>query len=141
MKNLILVLFLFFFKNIYSQTNLNDLGKKTYNEVLSSESISPCEITEKKTLTYCVEDGSKISYLFNNQILNSIITMTAFSSRYAAEKELENEISKTKRSLGIVPRISNGNTIFNTLESPIMVSFSVNFVNETYFLVHYIGKK
>jgi hypothetical protein len=141
MKKIILVLFLFFIQNSYSQINLKDLGKKSYNEVLSSESISPCEITEKKTLTYCVENGSKISYIFNNQILSAIITMTAFPSQYSAEKELENEISKTKKSLGVEPRISNGNTIFNTLESPIMVSFSVNYVNQTYFLVHYIGKK
>jgi hypothetical protein len=67
--------------------------------------------------------------------------MTAFSSKYAAEKELENEISKSKSSLGILPRISNGKTIFNTLESPIFVSYSVEFVNQTYFLVHYIAKK
>jgi uncharacterized membrane protein len=142
MKIFLLFISLFVFNNGFSQTSVNDFGKKTFDEVMNTESYSPCEVTEKKTITYCVEDGSRISFLFNNhQILYGIMTMTAFSSKYAAEKELENEISKSKSSLGILPRISNGKTIFNTLESPIFVSYSVEFVNQTYFLVHYIAKK
>ena len=79
--------------------------------------------------------------MFKNQVLSGIMTMTAFSTQYAAERELENEIQRSKSSLGIEPYISNGKTMFNTLESPIFVTFSVEFVNKTYFLVHYIGKK
>ena len=141
MKIYFLVLSLFLFNGSFSQTNVNDLGKKSFEEVINSESISPCEVTEKKTITYCVEDGSRLSFLFKNQVLSGIMTMTAFSTQYAAERELENEIQRSKSSLGIEPYISNGKTMFNTLESPIFVTFSVEFVNKTYFLVHYIGKK
>jgi hypothetical protein len=141
MKTLFLVLSLFLFKGGISQINVNDLGKKRFDEVIKSESNSPCEVTENKIITYCVEDGSKLSFLFKNQVLNGIITMTAFSSRNAAERELENEILNSKSSLGIEPYISNGKTMFNSLESPIFVTLSVEYVNKTYFLVHYIAKK
>ena len=48
MKIYFLVLSLFLFNGSFSQTNVNDLGKKSFEEVINSESISPCEVTEKK---------------------------------------------------------------------------------------------
>ena len=141
MKIILLVLSFFLFENSFSQINVNDLGRKTFNEVKSAFSISPCEISDKVIITYCVEDGSRISFLFKNQILDGIMTMTAFSTRYAAEKELEHEISREKSSLGIDPFITNGKTIFNTLESPIFITYSVEYYKQTYYSVHYIEKK
>lgn len=58
---------------------------------MNTESYSPCEVTDKKIITYCIEDGSRMSFLFIDQILNGIMNMTTFSSRYAAEKVLQNE--------------------------------------------------
>lgn len=141
MKIYFLVVILLVSKVSFSQTNVNDLGKKSYYEVINEEAIPPCEIIEKKIITYCVEDGSRLSFLFENQVLNGIMTMTAFLTKYSAERELESEIRRSKSSLGIQPYLSNGKAMFNDLRSPIFVTFSVEYVNKTYFLVHYIGNK
>ena len=67
--------------------------------------------------------------------------MTAFSSQYAAEKQLEYEISLEKQTLGIEPFRTNGQTIFNTLDSPIFISYGVDYVDKTYFMIQYIANK
>jgi hypothetical protein len=141
MKNILFVLGIFLFNNAVCQINVNDLGKKTFYEVKSAFSIQPCEVTDNLIVTYCVEDGSRLSFLFKNRVLNGIMTMTAFSSQYGAEKVLDFEISKLKSELGIQPATVNGKTIFNTPESPIFTTFSVEYVNKTFYLVHYISKK
>ena len=141
MKIILLVLSLFLFENSFSQINVNDLGKKTFYDVKNAYTITPCEVTDRLIITYCVEDGSRLSFLFKNQILNGIMTMTAFSSKYAAENNLESEISKEKTSLGIEPYITNGKTIFNNLDSPIFITYGIEYTNQTFYTVHYIEKK
>ncbi len=125
----------------WSQVGIADIGKKDFYAVKRSFNILPCEVTNNQVLTYCVENGSRLSFLFTNQTLNGIMYMTAFATRNAAERELETEISNEKRSLGIEPFITNGKVIFNTLDSPIFISYAVEYTNGTYFLVQYISKK
>jgi hypothetical protein len=137
------VLFVLFFNfSAFCQINVSDLGKKNFSEVKNAHNrSSPCEVTEKKVLTYCVEDGSMLSYLFDNELLNGIMTMTAFSTQYAAERELEKEISEQKSTLGIEPFISNGKTMFYTISSPIYITYSVENQNSTYYMIYYVAKK
>ena len=141
MKKLIFLLLLAPFFSFAQQINVSDLGKKNFREVENAHTISPCEVTGGKVLSYCVQDGSRISYLFVNELLNGIMTMTSFSTQYAAERELEKEISERESTLGIEPFISGGKTMFNTLSSPIYMSYSVDKVNNTYYLICYIAKK
>jgi|APGre2960657444_1045066.scaffolds.fasta_scaffold83036_1 hypothetical protein len=141
MKINLLVLSLFLFKYSFSQINVNDIGKKTFYEVKNAFSVSPCEVKDKAVLTYCIENGSKNSFIFTNQVLDGIIIMTAFSSQYAAEKDLEYEISRETSSLGIKPFITGGKTFFSTPESPIFVTYSVEYINRTYYMVHSILKQ
>ncbi len=132
---------LLFFNQAISQVTAFDLGKKKFDDVVNLHSNSPCELIDKRVLTYCVEDGSKISYVFKNQILQGIMYMTAYSSKYAAERELEIEITKNKASLGIIPNVINGKAIFDKLESPIFMTLSVEYFNQKYYLVNYVAKK
>ena len=140
MKKFLLVISLFLVKYSFSQINVSDIGKKTIYDVKSAYSISPCE-DDEQIITYCVENGSRISYLFKNKILDGIMTMTAFSTRYGAEKELELEVSKRKASIGIEPVVSGGKTWFFTSNSPIFVTYSVEYVNQTYYMVFYVARQ
>jgi hypothetical protein len=140
-KALLLLFALLYTQMLWSQVGIADIGKKDFYSVKRSFDISPCEVTNNQVLTYCVENGSRLSFLFANQTLNGIMYMTAFATRNAAERELETEISNEKKSLGIEPFITNGKVIFNTLDSPIFISYAVEYTNGTYFLVQYISKK
>ena len=131
--------FLIVFKS-FSQITVNDLGRKTYSQVRAIESVYPCE-ADNLIVTYCVEDGSRLSYLFKNQVLDQIMTMTAFPTQSSAERQLEREIAEAKSLLGVEPFIMGGQTLFNTLDSPIFVSYGVSVLNQTYYMVHLIGKK
>jgi hypothetical protein len=51
------------------------------------------------------------------------------------------EISKAKSSLGVEPFMVGGQTLFNTLDSPIFVSYGIQVIDQTYFMIHLIGKK
>lgn len=140
MKKIILLLGLFQFEQGYSQIGVTDIGLKSWYQVKNYQSTSPCEVTAQQVLTYCVEDGSKISYLFKNNILDGIATMTAFSTRYAADRALEYAIASQKAALGFEPFISGGQTIFLKKESPIYCSYSVEYINRTYYMVFYVAK-
>lgn len=140
MRILFLVLSFLIIQNSFSQVNVSDLGIKTYRQVLAAESGSPCE-ADDLIVTYCVEDGSRLSYLFKGEILDKIMTMTAFPTQASAERQLEKEISETKLSIGVEPFMVGGQTLFNTLDSPIFVSYGIKEINQTYFMIHLIGKK
>jgi hypothetical protein len=140
MKKLFFALTFFIIQNTFSQITVNDLGRKTYNQVRAIESVSPCE-ADNLIVTYCVEDGSRLSYLFKNQVLDQIMTMTAFPTQSTVERQLEKEISEAQSSLGVEPFLMGGQTLFNTLDSPIYVSYGMKIIDGTYFMVHLIGKK
>lgn len=139
-KTILLILSFSTVVNSFSQISVNDLGKKTYRQIRAIETVSPCE-ADNLIVTYCVADGSRLSYLFKGDILDKIMTMTAFPTQIAAERQLEREIAETKSSLGIEPFMVGGQTLFNILDSPIFVSYGVSIVDQTYYMVHLIGKK
>jgi hypothetical protein len=43
---------------------VTDLQKKSFSKVQNSFSIPACEITNNNLITYCVENGSRLSFLF-----------------------------------------------------------------------------
>ena len=140
MKTILLALSFLTVADCYSQVTVNDLGKKTYQQIRAEEAVSPCE-SDNLIVTYCVEDGSRLSYLFKGEILDKIITMTVFPTKASAERQLEREIAEAKVSLGVEPFMMGEQTLFNTLNSPIFVSYGIKEINQTYFIVHLIGKK
>jgi hypothetical protein len=140
MKTFLIALFFFIVCESFSQVTVNDLGKKNYRQVRAVESVSPCE-DDDRIVTYCVSDGSRLSYLFKGGILDQIMTMTTFPTQSLAERQLEKEISEARSSLGVEPFLMGGQTLFNTLDSPIYVSYGMKVIDGTYFMVHLIGKK
>jgi len=141
MKKLLLLSALLIFACSYGQVDVTDLGKKSFSEVQNSFSFPACEVTNDEVITYCVENGSRLTFLFKNRVLNGIMTMTSFPTQYSAERELELEIKREKSSIGIEPFISNGKTMFNTLNSPVFITYSVEYFNQSYYMIHYIGAK
>jgi hypothetical protein len=142
MKSAILIL-IFCFLNLKSQAQnnkqigLQDLGKTYYTDVKNSYSIKPCEETTGKALTYCVSDGSKVSYMFTNYKLTSIVNFTAYPLKYRAEAELERLINEQSRKMGIQPYYSNGMALFKTNNSNIILAFQVIEISGTYYLGTY----
>lgn len=117
------------------QIGIEDIGNAFFNEVKNSESIKPCQETPGKSLIYCVEDGSKITYLFKNYKLSSIVNSTAFLLKSDAEAELKKEVNLQTRKTGIRPAYVSGMAIFNSPNSDISLSFSVTEIQGTYYLV------
>lgn len=122
------------------QIGIEDLGNAFYNEVKNSQSVKPCEESPGKALTYCVEDGSKITYTFENYRLTGIINLTAFLLKSQAESELQNEITLYSRKWGIKPYYSNGMAMFFSNKTDISVAFGVTEIEGTYYLATYFTK-
>jgi hypothetical protein len=91
MKNSIYLIILFIFfspKKINGQT-IQDFGTMTFSEVQSMNDYKPCDIVYNKLLMYCVEDESKIVYLFKSGVLDAIQTHTIYSNYHILEHRLQ----------------------------------------------------
>ena len=119
------------------QIGLEDLGNAFYNEVKNSQSVKPCEESPGKALTYCVEDGSKITYTFENYKLTGIVNHTAFPLKSQAEAEYIRVINEQTRKTGIRPHFSNGMALFNSSNTNISLAFQVVEISGTYYLANY----
>ena len=82
-----------------------------------------------------------ISYLFENNILHGIISSTAFTSKYLAEKELEKQVSEFESKHSIVGFKQNGQVLMNPPNGLIAVSFGVDEKNNTPYLMEYVFLK
>jgi hypothetical protein len=136
-----LFLFCFLTQNYQAQygkqIGLQDLGKISYTDVKNSHSIKPCEEITGKALTYCVGDGSKVSYTFTNYKLTSIVNFTAYPLKYQAESEFERLINEQSRKTGIQPYYSNGMAMFMPNNSNVILAFQVIEMGGTYYLGTY----
>jgi hypothetical protein len=119
------------------QIGIEDLGNAFYNEVKNSQSVKPCEESPGKALTYCVEDGSKITYTFENYKLTGIVNHTAFPLKSQAEAEYIRVIHEQTRKTGIRPHYSNGMALFNSSNTNISLAFQVVEISGTYYLANY----
>jgi hypothetical protein len=117
--------------------NISDLGRKSYSDIKSMQKTDACEITIGKALTYCVEDGSNITYIFKNNILNGIMFSTPFSSKSEAEIELKKEISAFSTKNRISPYSVGGQTLFRKEDVPYKVSYGLQDRSGTTYLVYY----
>jgi hypothetical protein len=122
--------------NLFSQ-DINDLGKKSYYDVKSMNNVEPCEITFGKVLTYCVTDGSRIAYLFKDNILNGIMFQTPYLTKSQAELALQKEVVNFELKNNIKPSYGNGGALFYYPNSPISVSFGVRDFKGTPYLLYY----
>jgi hypothetical protein len=132
MKNVSLIIALILGCNAYSQ-GLNDLGVMSYQQVLKMNSTNPCKETFNQLLTYCVDDGSYISYTFSSNKLNGIIFLTPYLNKSLAEKGLENDVLTFSRKVGKQPIYNSGMVLF-PMTSEIGVTFEVISYNGTYYV-------
>jgi hypothetical protein len=122
--------------NAFTQ-DISDLGRKSFSDIKAMYNIEPCEVTGTKVLSYCVEGGSRINYMFENNKLNGIMFLTSYLTRSQAERGLENEVSVFSDKNKIKPYFSNGSAYFYMENSPFNVSFSVIEFQGTPYLVYY----
>jgi hypothetical protein len=120
----------------YSQ-NISDLGRKSFYEIKAMEKMEPCEITIGKALTYCVEDGSKITYVFENNILRGVMFLTPFLSKSEAESELKKTVNNFATRNSIKPVLENGSATFYNLEIPLSVSYGLKDLSGTTYLFYF----
>lgn len=121
---------------LYSQS-IDDIGVKTFYEVKAMQDVEPCEVTIGRALTYCVSNGNKLSYIFENNRLKGIMFMTAFDTKIHAELELKKEVSDFYRRNEITPTYTNGITLFIIPKSKLTVTYEVKEYQGTYYLMYY----
>jgi hypothetical protein len=122
--------------SLFSQ-DIRDLGTKSFYDIKSREKTGACEITPGKALTYCVEDGSRITYIFENSILYGIMFQTPFLTKSQAEKELNREVSSFAYRNNIEPVYGNGMALFFQPDNPIAVSYGLKDYMGTTYLMYY----
>ena len=122
--------------HIFSQ-NVSDLGKLSFVEVQNMQSISACEVSQNKILTYCVENGNLISFIFEEGILNGIMLSTAFPTKSQAEQNLAKQINTFETKNNVAPYHSNGQTFFETPNSNLSISYGIKERNGTYYVMYY----
>jgi len=116
---------------------LSDLGKKHFSEIKAKYKIEPCDLTYGKTLTYCVEGGNRIIYLFDNNLLYGIMFQTAFLNKREAEKQLDIEVSNFSKKHSIKPSYGNGMALFTLPYQNLGVSFGIIDEPGTFYLIHH----
>jgi hypothetical protein len=141
MKNSIYLIVLIVFsipKELSGQT-IQDFGKKSFNEVQSMNNYKPCDIVYNKLLMYCVQDESKIVYLFKAGVLNAIQMHTIYSSEYEAKLALENEIKRFANKNNSTPiDMEGGGAMFYQESAPIAVSFKILNYDGNYYVATHI---
>lgn len=71
----------------------------TKTQILNSTDGDPCKITDNG-IWYCGKNGSLINYTFRNNLVNSVMYMWEFNSKYEADLDVKNEIAKYKITYG-----------------------------------------
>lgn len=114
---LISFVFLFFslsnFNSICAQS-IDSFGK-TIQEIRNMHAAAPCEVTPNEVLTYCVSNGDKISYMFENNKLNGLMFSTIYPTQYQAEKALENEVEAFSKETNMMPFYNNGQALTKSI--------------------------
>lgn len=120
---------------------VQDLGVMSSSKLKSiyynNYGINPCENTNDKVITYCVDGGSKMSFLFEFDRLNGIMMMDPYISEYRANSELEKAVNDFKVKNGVYPTYSNGAAVFFKQGVSFAYSLSVRNFKGTYYLLSY----
>ena len=123
------------FTVVFAQS-IDSFGK-TIQEIRSFHSIAPCEVTPNEVLTYCVENGDKISYIFENNKVNGLMFLTIYLTQYQAEKALENEVEAFSKETNMTPIYNNGKALFSSLDSPFSVVYGIREIAGNIYLIYY----
>lgn len=96
MKKYYLVILLLGAFQIFSQNDKIGYSKTQIIDIMDRE---PCKISDNQ-FWYCEEDGDFINYTFKNNFVSSVMYMWEYKSKYEADQDVKNEISKAKNIYG-----------------------------------------
>lgn len=138
-----IIYFLFFSINYLFAQGIEDLGKKTYNEILIMEQpLIPCDKIANELLIYCVEGSSnKISYLFKNSILNAVQLHTVFENEIDANYALKITVNNFQKKNEIKPIYKDGIVYFYSSNVPIFVTLKIMYYDNEFFLAEHFALK
>lgn len=134
MRSLFFLFCIGFMKFSFAQ-NASDLGKMTFEQVKSLQTVTPCEITPNKALRYCSEDGNIIFYMFDDNKLSGIIFLTAFLTRSAAELGLTNMVNEFSKIINMKPAFTSGMALFNITDK-IAITYEIKEMKGTYYVAY-----
>jgi hypothetical protein len=83
----------------------------TRSQVLSAWEVKPCEV-DASVISYCVEDGDRISFIMKSGKVFQIVFLHQASTRYGAERKLEELIEGYHLKEGTTHRVDKGITYF-----------------------------
>ena len=110
---------------------------KTIQEIRNMHNVAPCEVTPNEVLTYCVENGDKISYMFENNKVNGLMFSTIYPTRYQAEKAFESEVDAFSKETKMMPFYNNGQALFSSPDNPLSIVYGVREFAGNIYLVYY----
>ncbi len=93
----------------------------TRSEIINSTDGDPCK-SSYDAIWYCGENGSRINYGFEGNTVTSVLYMWEFPSKYEADADVRNEISKYTAEFGR-PEMKNGQAFWFVGDNLIMISY------------------
>lgn len=131
-------LFLFFAPICFSQSQGEALFGMTFHEIeVYHSNLTPCEVTPKKVLTYCVRDGSRMSYVFEDNKVIGIMFLTIQLTRYKAEIALEEAVASYSTTHKLTPFYNKGQAIFSNPSSRFSISYGIGEFGGSIYLIYY----
>jgi hypothetical protein len=94
----LLILLLIFFSPLYSFSQIDKIGYSK-EQILDSMNSDPCK-TSYNQIWYCSENGTLISYSFENNIVRRVLHMWEFKSKYEADEDVRKKVAKMKEING-----------------------------------------
>tara|TARA_B100000963_G_C22042048_1_gene415896 strand:- start:64 stop:501 length:438 start_codon:yes stop_codon:yes gene_type:complete len=120
-----------------SDTDLFGKSKASVITIKNEEwAIKPCDNVER-VVTYCVSNGAKIMFLFNNTsfTLTDIILVDPSISKSQAETDVSKLILDFKKKYGVEPSYYQGTAYFSLPGVPYRTSFDTGFFENAHWVV------
>jgi hypothetical protein len=123
---------------IQGQSDADMFGKSKYfvvNKKNAEWGIKPCDDTPK-VVTYCVSNGSKALYLFNNAYgtLTDIYFADPCIGQYQSENLAAKQISSMESKYGIESTYFKGAAYFDLPGVPYLISYKADFVDGAHWV-------
>ena len=96
MKKYIIILFLC--TPLFVLSQVGKIGF-TKSQLINSFNVSPCK-SDFNSIWYCIENGSRLNYSIENDIVRSELQMSIFPSKEEAEANVRLEVADAQRRYG-----------------------------------------
>ena len=93
-----IIIILFVFAPFFAFSQVGKIGL-TKTELINSFNVSPCK-SDFNSIWYCIENGSRLAYAIENDIVRSELQMSIFPSKEEAEANVRLEVADAQRRYG-----------------------------------------